>query len=232
VQENLFPARETDLGSLRLVASSQPFSRIGGDYYDFFSATDKALGVFIGDVSGHGISAALIMAMAKATMIHERLNFAGIDKLINAIDQTIFLNRKSGTREYMTGLFLTIDSDTGDCQLLNRGHCMPILIKRDGCSSEHVQSGGLPLGYNAPERNQMVTFRLNPGETLCLYTDGMAEVHGGNGTALGYEGLKQMLLECWSDQIDTYLQLLLQSHKNWAKKQDDDQTVILIKRNK
>ncbi|PKL42743.1 MAG: hypothetical protein CVV41_11965 [Candidatus Riflebacteria bacterium HGW-Riflebacteria-1] len=232
VQENLFPARETDLGSLRLVASSQPFSRIGGDYYDFFSATDKALGVFIGDVSGHGISAALIMAMAKATMIHERLNFAGIDKLINAIDQTIFLNRKSGTREYMTGLFLMIDSDTGDCQLINRGHCMPILIKRDGCSSEHVQSGGLPLGYNAPERNQVVTFRLSPGETLCLYTDGMAEVLGSNGVALGYEGLKQMLLECWSDQIDTFRQLLLQSHKNWAKRQDDDQTVILIKRDK
>ena len=231
VQENLFPARETDLGSLRLVASSQPFSRIGGDYYDFFSLAGKTLGVFIGDVSGHGISAALIMAMAKATMIHEKNNFSGNENLINAIDQTMFLNRKTGTREYMTGLFLTVDSETGDCQLLNRGHCMPVLIGKDGVSLTHVQSGGLPLGYNAPDRNQTVVLRLNPGETLCLYTDGMAEARDGNDGILGYEGLKKMLQACWNDQIDVYLQSLLQSHANWAKKQDDDQTIILLKRN-
>jgi len=91
---------------------------------------------------------------------------------------------------------------------------------------------GFRLVTTLRSETRWVTFRLNPGETLCLYTDGMAEVLGANGTALGYEGLKQMLLECWSDQIDTYRQLLLQSHKNWAKKQDDDQTVILIKRDK
>lgn len=232
VQENLFPPGEFNLGNLRLAAFSHPFSRIGGDYYDFFAVAEKTLGVFIGDVSGHGISAALIMAMAKATMIHEKNNFSNSEHLIDAIDQTMFLNRRTGTKEYMTGLFLTVDSETGECRLINRGHCMPILISSDGCTLQHVQSGGLPLGYNAPGHNRTVTLRLNPGETLCLYTDGLAEAQGKTGETLGYEGFRQLLQESWSDQIDVYLQALLKRHGGWARKQDDDQTVILVKRNK
>ncbi|MDD3148812.1 MAG: PP2C family protein-serine/threonine phosphatase, partial [Candidatus Riflebacteria bacterium] len=210
---------------------SQPFSRIGGDCYDFFPADAKTLGIFIGDVSGHGITAALIMAMAKAALIDERSRFSGIEKLADALDQTIFMNRKSGTKEYMTGLFLTVDSETGECLLINRGHCRPMRISSDGGSIEHVTSAGLPLGYNAPEQNKTVRFRLNPGEMLCLYTDGMAEAQGDKGAVLGYEGLRQMLLACWRDKVDLCLQALLQSHGKWAIKQDDDQSVILVKWN-
>ncbi len=232
VQENLFPPSQSELGNLKLAAFSQPFSRIGGDYFDYFTIARSSLGLFIGDVSGHGISAALIMAMAKATMIHKKNNFSGNADLINAIDQTIFLNRKTGTREYMTGLFLNIDSETGYCQLINRGHCMPILISQDGKSLEHVKSGGLPLGYGSPGNNPAVELNIKPGETLCLYTDGMAEAQNERGEVLGYEGLKSMLQACWSDQIEAYLQSLLHSHGKWTRKQDDDQTVILVKRSR
>lgn len=230
VQENLLPPGDFELGSLQLVAFSQPFSRIGGDYFDYFAIGSGNLGIFIGDVSGHGISAALVMAMAKATMIHGKNNFSNNENLVNALDQTISLNRKTGTKEYMTGLFLTFDCETGDGQLINRGHCMPILISRDGNSLEHIKSSGQPLGYGAPGIKQTVDLHLNPGEFLCLYTDGMAEAQNERGEILGYEGLKKMLQVCWNAQIEVYLQALLQSHKKWTRKQDDDQTVILVKR--
>jgi serine phosphatase RsbU (regulator of sigma subunit) len=229
VQESLFPAREADVGNLRLVAFSQPFSRIGGDYYDFFTVDNRLL-VFIGDVSGHGISAALIMAMAKATMIDEKANFTNMRKLADAIDQTVFLNRKSGTREYMTGLFFMAEPETGRCQLINRGHCMPILIDAGGRVLAPVKSGGLPLGYNEPESNQPVALQLNPGETLCLHTDGFAEAVGKNHQVLGYQGLQQMLAASWQPEVDRFLKSLLKNHEAWAESQSDDQTVILVRR--
>lgn len=229
VQESLFPPGEANVGDIRLVAFSQPFSRIGGDYYDFFTVENQLL-VFIGDVSGHGISAALIMAMAKATMIDEKANFTDMRKLADAIDQTVFLNRKSGTREYMTGLFFMAEPETGRCQLINRGHCMPVIIDAAGKVSALVKSGGLPLGYNSPEFNQPVTIQLNPGETLCLHTDGFAEAAGKKRQVLGYQGLQQMLATSWHVDVDRFLQTLLKNHNEWAESQSDDQTVILIKR--
>ncbi len=232
VQENLLPERETVLGSLRLVARSQAFSRIGGDYFDFFPISENTLGVFIGDVSGHGISAALIMAMAKATLISVKNSFSDGEKLLDALDQMLALNRTRGSREYMTGLFITIDSDTGRCRLINRGHCMPIFIGAGASRVEHVKSGGLPLGYNRPGKNQTVEFCLAPDETLCLYTDGIAEVgaSAGNDCVLGYDGFRQMLQTSWQPQVEMFLEALLQNHSRWAGQQDDDQSVVLIRR--
>jgi serine phosphatase RsbU (regulator of sigma subunit) len=170
------------------------------------------------------------MAMAKATMIDEKANFTDMRKLADAIDQTVFLNRKSGTREYMTGLFFMAEPETGRCQLINRGHCMPVIIDAAGKVSAPVKSGGLPLGYNSPEFNQPVALQLNPGETLCLHTDGFAETSGKNREILGYQGLQQMLATSWHVEVDIFLQTLLKNHDEWAESQSDDQTVILIKR--
>ena len=230
VQENLLPERETALGTLRLVARSQAFSRIGGDYFDFFPISENTLGVFIGDVSGHGISAALIMAMAKATLISVKNSFSDGEKLLDALDQMLAVNRTRGSREYMTGLFITVDSDTGRCRLINRGHCMPILVGVGASHVEHVKSGGLPLGYNRPGSNKAVEFCLAPDETLCLYTDGIAEACAGNGDVLGYDGFGQMLQTSWHAQPETFLETLLQNHSRWATKRDDDQSVVLIRR--
>ncbi len=231
VQENLLPEREYAIGSLRLVAFSQAFARIGGDYYDFFAVDQNTLGVFIGDVSGHGIPAALIMAMAKATMISVRNEFVAGEQLMDALDQMLFLNRKSGSREYMTGLFLTVNSETGQCLLINRGHCMPILVSSDGTHVKHIKSGGLPLGYNRPGSNQKVEFSIEPGETICLYTDGISEACDRAGAVLGYDGFMQMLKKCWNVQADSFLISLRELHQKSFDKPEDDQTVVMIRRN-
>ncbi len=231
VQENLLPEREAVVGDLQMVAYSQAYSRIGGDYFDFFKIGERTLGIFIGDVSGHGISAALIMAMAKATVISVKNDFVDEIHLIEAIDQMIHANRKSGTREYMTGIFISIADENGLCRLINRGHCMPILVGNEGVSAEHIKSGGLPLGYARADCNRIIEFSLQPGETLCLFTDGVSEACCKKGTPLGYDGFKEMLRTTWHENIDEYLKILMQSHRNWADFQDDDQSVVLVRRN-
>lgn len=230
VQENLLPEKETSVGNLRMVAFSQAFSRIGGDYFDYFKIGDNALGIFIGDVSGHGIAAALIMAMAKATVISVKNEFKDGNQLIDALEQMIHANRRSGTREYMTGIFISIDAESGLCRLINRGHCMPILVGVDGCFAEHIKSGGLPLGYAKSDCNRTIEFYLKAGETICFYTDGIPESCNKTGTALGYEGFRQMLRACWHEDADEFLKSIVHNHRLWTGSPDDDQSVVLVRR--
>lgn len=229
VQENLLPAGDFMAGNISLKAFSQPFSRVGGDYYDFFSSGGQ-LCVFIGDVSGHGISAALVMAMAKGTVLLKKPVFERIDSLINDLDQTIFLNRNTGTKEYMTGLLLSIDEVTGSGELINRGHCMPAIVKSGGSSCLSLRCGGLPLGYNAPQRSRKEKFQLEPGDTLCLYTDGLVESLNREKEPLGYEGLMKMLHSSWDPQLEVFMHNFLGNHNKWSVGQDDDQTLILLRR--
>jgi serine phosphatase RsbU (regulator of sigma subunit) len=232
VQENLLPEKTFRQGKLSLNAFSQPFSRVGGDYYDFFTAKDGSLLVFIGDVSGHGISAALIMAMAKATLIYEKNNFSSFENLLNNLDQMIFLNRKSGTREYMTGLLICFDCNSGNLKMINRGHCMPALISSDGQKVTHIRCGGLPLGYNAPQKNQIVTMCLLPGESICLYTDGITEAQSPQGNLLGYEGFLSLLESSWQNDSAKFLEEIILQHSKWSQQAQDDQTIILLRHEK
>ncbi|MFZ5952508.1 MAG: PP2C family protein-serine/threonine phosphatase [Candidatus Rifleibacteriota bacterium] len=229
VQENLMPLNEASIGKMFLVANSTPYSRIGGDYFDFFTISDSRLGVFIGDVSGHGISAALIMAMAKAAVIFEKNDFVSIEKAINSLDQMIFLNRKTGTREYMTGVMLEVDGENGNMSVLNRGHCMPCIISADGKRIEDIRCGGLPLGYNAPDKNRMIKVDLKPGETVCLFTDGLVEARDADGETLGYEGFKKLLLENWGKSVKEHLEAVLGAHSKAASGSEDDRTLILLR---
>lgn len=232
VQENLLPEKTFRQGKLSLSAFSQPFSRVGGDYFDFFIDNNGKLLVFIGDVSGHGVSAALIMAMAKATLIFEKNNFSGFENLINHLDQMIFLNRKSGTREYMTGLIISFDCETGEFKMINRGHCMPALISQNGDKAEHIRCGGLPLGYNSPRQSQLLTMLLQPGESICLYTDGVTETHNQQGVMLGYDGFLSILGSSWQTDSAKFLEEILHRHAQWSHQPQDDQTIILIRHEK
>ncbi|HPW58764.1 MAG TPA: SpoIIE family protein phosphatase, partial [Candidatus Rifleibacterium sp.] len=84
--------------------------------------------------------------------------------------------------------------------------------------------------YNRPGSNKVVEFCLAPDETLCLYTDGIAEVCAGNGDVLGYDGFRQMLQTSWQAQTEAFLETLLRNHSRWAGQPDDDQSVVLISR--
>lgn len=228
VQENLFPTDVFSRKSFNLSAFSRPFSRIGGDYYDYFPISENSVCIFIGDVSGHGVAAALIMAMAKAVMTFEKKRFSTAENLINLLDQIIYKNRRVGTKEYMTGLLVILNDDTGELEVINRGHCKPIHISEPRL--EHIECGGVPLGFNMPQKNATVKLFLKPGDLLCLYTDGMAEAKNENGELLGYDGFLKMLEIARQDNNGDLLEKVKVLHQSWSAVQDDDQTVILLKR--
>jgi sigma-B regulation protein RsbU (phosphoserine phosphatase) len=228
VQENLLPAAAFKLGKIQLLSHSQTLSRIGGDYFDYFSPDQRNLGIFIGDVSGHGIAAALIMAMAKAIMICERNSFSSIEKLMAELDNLLYLNRKTGTKEYMTGLVMIIDPDTRTAQLINRGHCMPVLVTGKGEKVSAIKCGGLPLGFKSSD-NSKVSIALSPGDFIILHTDGLIEAQNENGLALGQANFQQLIKESYREDMESFKDEILQRLAKWSASQNDDQTLVLIR---
>ncbi|GAB4277066.1 MAG: hypothetical protein Kow0029_19540 [Candidatus Rifleibacteriota bacterium] len=229
VQENLLPGNKFFLDRVELIAFYRPFSKIGGDYFDFFSPGPETVLIFIGDVAGHGISAALIMAMAKSVMICERNNFLGSEHLMSALNVTLFKNRRAGNKEYMTGMLIDINTTSGEMAIINSGHCMPLKVSDKGNSIEAIKCGGLPLGFDVKSNFVPVKLQLKPGDTIILYTDGFIESKNSSGEMLGLEKLMKMAHKTWNSDLSKFQNDFLKSHDEWSEEKNDDQTFLLIR---
>ena len=152
----------------------EPAKEVGGDLYDFFFIDDERLCFAIGDVSGKGTPAALFMAVTTTIMRAEGqiagLNTSSIIERMN----TYLCNNNEGN------LFVTLfpgilNVSTGEVEYVNAGHNYPFIIKSSGVVSELDTSHCIPLGINLNLRHTPNTFKLEMGDTIFLYTDGVSE---------------------------------------------------------
>jgi hypothetical protein len=228
VQENLIPGREFSCNGLRLHADFQPMSHIGGDYYDFFAVDSSVAGIFIGDVSGHGISSALFMAMAKAAIIFANFTTPDQKAIMSSLNRIINANRMSGGKEYMTGLSLNVNSVSGDFSLINAGQCPPVILRYRSRQAEIVKCGGLPLGFRADMDFNPVTGRIEPGDFVILHTDGWLEAESDCGKIFGYDGFIEALWACCDRDLEIFSLKMFDSISKWQSRRNDDLTLIII----
>ncbi|EKD82841.1 MAG: hypothetical protein ACD_39C01058G0001 [uncultured bacterium] len=228
VQENLLPGREYRQNRLGLLASLSQMSHIGGDYYDFFAVNKDVSGVFIGDVSGHGISSALFMAMARSAMIFENFNEPEQGHLMRTLNNVIYQMRKSGAKEYMSGLSLFINSNTGEFSLLNAGHCPPAIIRHASGKVELQMCKGLYFGFKEKYEAQALTGKLETGDFLVLYTDSWVESVSKSGLTFGFARFEQALLNCCDSNLEIFANQMFATISKWESERDDDMTLLLI----
>ncbi|MBF0410366.1 MAG: SpoIIE family protein phosphatase [Candidatus Riflebacteria bacterium] len=172
VQNQLFPKAVLKIGEYSVFGRSRSASQLGGDYFDYFSFKDRYLLAVIGDVTGHGIPAALVMAMAKA-IVHERVHTGdNLYDIIQILNATIFRNLNK--EMLMTVGFILIDSITHETLYINCGHPYPFCRKTDGSIRMVENSGGI-LGLRENVQIRGKTIILEKGDKLIFYTDGMVE---------------------------------------------------------
>ena len=229
VQENLLPGHEYRQNKLELLASLTQMSHIGGDYYDFFVVNKEVSGIFIGDVSGHGISSALVMAMARSAMIFENFNEPVQAHLMQTLNNVIYKMRKSGAKEYMSGLSLFINSTNGEFCLLNAGHCPPLIIRKSSFRVELQLCTGLCFGFKEEYTAQPLTGKLEPGDYMILYTDSWVESVSKSGTSFGFERFEQALLDCCDPSLEIFSKRMFSTITSWEAERNDDMTMLLIK---
>jgi sigma-B regulation protein RsbU (phosphoserine phosphatase) len=152
---------------------SFPCREIGGDYYDFIHRKrDSHLIVAVGDVSGKGTGAALLMSSLHAAVRAQSQTRASISEVMAEINQYIFEN--SPSNKFLTLFYGELDPDTGTLVYSNGGHNAPIFVRRGG-EVERLDKGGLPIGMMQGVVYQEASVAFDRGDVLVIYSDGITE---------------------------------------------------------
>lgn len=190
IQHAMLP-HDTYRGSgIEVHGQTRPANTVGGDFYDIQPQDDGRVVVALGDVAGKGSPAALLMALLLAilrTLLDEGLDPA---TLMHRLNQQIW---RHAPRSRFITLFLAIyDPGTGHLTWVNAGHLPPMLRRRDG-ETERLATGDVALGLASRGGFQAVTTELVPGDVLVLYSDGITEAEGPDGTPFDEEGLARVV---------------------------------------
>lgn len=190
LQEGLLPHDVPPIPGYDFAHSYRTANEVGGDYYDLTPLPDGRVSLLVGDASGHGMAAGLVMAIANATLKTALDIDPSPERVIQLLNRT--LCRTGTNRTFMSVFYGLLDPDTGLLEYVCAGHPFPVLRRTDG-STEELGCGGLPLGMREPLEVFPQRVTVNPGDLLLLYTDGLAEALDTDGKeAFGYSRIASL----------------------------------------
>ena len=229
VQEHLLPGSPPPIPDLELCGRYIPAREVGGDYYDFVPLESGQLAVVIGDVSGKGVPAALIMAGLQASVRSHAIQVDDVGRTTARINDQLY--RTSSASRYATFLFGLYDPDSGKLRFSNAGHHPPLLW-RQGAFQAVTDQGGFPLGMFDGASYDESALQLQPGDLIALYTDGLVETPNEDGEEFGEERVAQLIDEHADQPLETIATRLFGSLQSWAGDVDahDDATLVLMRR--
>lgn len=240
LQQSLVPERFRDFGGARVSLSLVPAGRVGGDLVGFFPAGTGLVGLFAIDVSGHGISSALMTArlagLLSSAMPERNIaltrDAGGRVRARPPVDTAERLNRlmrEEMAVEHFFTLFLALcDTETGRVRAVQAGHPHPLVQRADGGIAP-VGQGGLPIGLIPGARYEELRLRLNPGDRLLIVSDGVIECPDQHGGMFGEAGLQRALAGMAGLRGPALIDALLQRLQkgNPARDFPDDVSAIL-----
>ncbi len=193
LQRDLLPRQAPELPGYRVAHSYRTANEIGGDYYDFLPLADGRLAIAVGDASGHGISAGLLMAIANATLKTALDLDPSPPAVLSLLNRVLF--RTGGKRAFMTFFYGALDLATGELEYAGAGHPYPLLRRRRG-TLEELGEGSMPLGLKRQGAYVSRRTTIEHGDLLVLYSDGIPEAAGGaDGDTFGFERLHGLLAQ-------------------------------------
>lgn len=175
IQERLLPRGAPVLVGFEVAGASIPSREIGGDYFDFLVQGEDQLGVAIGDVSGKGMPAALLMSNLQASLHGQVLHPGSVAGVVQRVND--LLVRSTDPHMFATFFYGLLDTATARFTCTNAGHNPPLLLRRDGRIQE-LTTGGLLLGMLGDQVYQQDTVTLEPGDVVVMYTDGITDAVG------------------------------------------------------
>jgi sigma-B regulation protein RsbU (phosphoserine phosphatase) len=228
IQSRLLPKSPSDVAGTRLAAMNMPCFEVGGDYYDFLDLPNGDLGIAIGDVSGKGVSAALIMSSLQAALRVAAPIESDIAMLIPRLNALI--HRSTFGRKYVTFFFGRYTPSTGELRYVNAGHNPPMLVV-DG-RVRRLDSTARPIGLLPENRASEASVIIEPGATLFLYTDGLNEAANADDEELGMERLESLVREACALPADAIAPRVLGAITAFegGAHPNDDKTIVVLRR--
>lgn len=231
VQSRLMPARTIASDHFSIYGNTVPMADLGGDYYDYFDVSTDGFSVLLGDVAGHGVGASLIMAMAKAAVVHGRSLHKQPRSTLESLHKLICTTRSKTQRKIMTFQYLYFDKVSGVGKYANAGGCSPMLVCPKAATVTEITLPGPVLGGFKNSKFSEIDLQMRPGQALVLYTDGIIESKNPAGNEIGYERFKQWLTQHYNPDATKYYHAIYDEYTRWldtAEVQDDLTLIILI----
>jgi phosphoserine phosphatase RsbU/P len=230
IQKGLLPDRVVTPEGYQIAALNESSQQVGGDYYDVIELSSTRSVLAIGDVSGKGIPASLLMANVQAafrTIIPLGLDAAEATARINAL-----VHANTAIDKFITFFWGVLDTDSHTFTYVNAGHNPPCLVRADG-SIDLLEEGGLILGvFNDPPPYAVGSVTLAPGDTIVMYTDGVNEALSVTMQEFGDARLQHLLAQHAGDTADHMLEAVRDAVHTFSHgaPQSDDITLVVVHR--
>ena len=234
IQQNLLPKDTWKLDGFDMAGKSEYCDETGGDYFDFIPAVggeDQKLGVVIGDVSGHGISSALLMATVRSALRQRAFHPGSAAQIISDVNRQLVQDIEPSC-EFVTLFFLIIDTASKELTWVRAGHDPAILYDPASDSFEELGGSGMPLGVDGRYiYEEQKGAMLSRGRVILLGTDGVWEAPDLKGNRFGKEAVYEAVRRHHQRSANEILDRILSAQVAFqgSAKREDDATLVIIK---
>ena len=229
IQQRFQPTAPPQVNGYELQGISFPCYEIGGDYYDFIEREDGRLVIALGDVSGKGTAAALLMSSLHAAVHAQAGSHDSLVATISAVNR--YLADNIPANRFVTLFYAELDPESGALSFLNAGHNPPLIVHAAG-TVEQLASGGLPLGIKPDADYREGRTRLQHGDVLVVYSDGVTEAMSPSGEEFGATRLYEVVsrnIEASAAGIRDRIESSLTKFSQGTSAADDI-TLVIVKR--
>jgi len=229
IQQELLPETTPELDGWRIAAYYGPAREVGGDFYDFLEFPDGRIGLVVGDATGHGMPAALVMATTRGMLRAVVQSLESPGEVLARVNEALVADIPPST--FVTCFYGIIDPESGRLVYANAGHNLPCCRRQDGQVDE-LRARGVPLGLMPSMSYEEKEATLETGDNTLFYSDGLVEAHGSQGEMFGVPQLRRLLAEHDTEErsLAGFLMDKLRSFTGYGWEQEDDITLVTLQR--
>jgi sigma-B regulation protein RsbU (phosphoserine phosphatase) len=230
IQVDLLPKSQPVLNGYQVAGKSIPAKDVGGDYFDFIPGSDNTLAFCLGDISGKGIPAALLMANLQATLRGQTLLGKNSSECVSFANEMLFHN--TAPNKFATLFYGILDNSKNQLSYCNGGHNNPIFFSHDN-KLAYLDKGGLLIGIMPSVLYEEETINFNPQDLLVIFSDGITEAMDSKEEEFGEQRLIDLILQYRNEPPEKLIGIIIKKVQEFSNYQPqmDDITLVIIKRN-
>jgi sigma-B regulation protein RsbU (phosphoserine phosphatase) len=229
IQSEWIPKSAPVIPGFDIAGKTIPAQVVGGDYFDFIEIDDNSHAFCIGDVSGKGLTAALLMANMQAVLRGQALANTDTSKCLEQTNKLVYIN--STDEMFVTLFYGILDFKNRKLTYTNAGHNYPVLFSKSGKSERMLTEGGLALGVQKDFHYQKCSITFTKGDVLIMYTDGITDAFNLNGGQYGEHRLYEAMIRYLDNPAHEIIENILKDVDNFTNGTQvyDDMTLVVIK---
>lgn len=228
IQAALLPLEAPRLAGADVSSHYRAATEIGGDYFDFLQQPNGEIGIAFGDVSGHGLTSGIVMAMAKSALLVQVDYDASPRAVLEVLNDVVL--KTAPKRILMTFFFGLLDPRAQRLRFSSAGHHDPYVYRVSTGRIEALSSWGFPLGVRRRDAFREHVVEFEPGDRLVLYSDGLIEAVDDDGEPFGFDRFEQTIIANGRLSADDMKKALLSAVRKFTRNRppEDDQTLVVV----